>query len=192
MTQGDAAVPQRRRVDAQRNRDKILTAAKAAFVDPGADISMAEIARRAGIGSATLYRNFPDRRALLEAVYRDEIDVICQVADACSGATAGEKLQWWLRCFYDYFLSKRVLAGELLEHADSDSLVFREGFARIVAAAESLTNAARASGELRGDLTVDQILALVASVANIPGDPVYREPVLNAALDGLRTLGKRQ
>ncbi|WP_236746681.1 TetR/AcrR family transcriptional regulator [Mycobacteroides abscessus] len=185
-------MPPRRRVDAQRNRDKILAAAKGAFANPDADVSMAEIARRAGIGSATLYRNFPDRRALLEAVYRDEIDLVCQAAASCNGTTAGEKLHWWLRCFYDYFLSKRVLAGELLEHTDSDSTVFREGFARIVTVAESLTNAARTSGELRGDLTVDQILALVASVANIPGDPAYREPILNASLDGLRTLRSRE
>lgn len=182
-----AAGSARRRIDAQRNRDKILAAAQAAFADPAADVSMAEIARRAGIGSATLYRNFSDRRTLLEALYREEITAICQAAATSEGATAVEKLQAWLRRFYDYFTSKRVLAGELLEHVDSQSPVFDTGYARIIAAADPLVNAARTSGELRDDLGVEQILALVASIANIAGDPSYREPILDAALDALRS-----
>jgi AcrR family transcriptional regulator len=66
-----------RRADAERNRDKILAAARAAFAEPDAQPSMAEISRRAGVGMATLYRNFPGRRELLEALYTDEVDAIC-------------------------------------------------------------------------------------------------------------------
>lgn len=175
-----------RRIDAQRNRDKILIAAHAAFADPEADVSMIEIARRAGIGSATLYRNFADRRTLLEALYTDEITAICQAAATCDGATAMARLETWLRRFYEYFTSKRVLAGELLEHTDSNSPVFSTGFVRIVAAADPLVTGARQSGELRDDLTPEQILALIASVATISGQPTYRQPILNAALDALR------
>lgn len=182
MTQHE---PARRRVDARRNRDKILAAARAAFADPEADASMAEIARRANIGSATLYRNFADRRTLLEALYSEEIATICDAAETSEGATAGARLQAWLHRFYDYFLNKRVLAGELLQLAGDASPVFRDGFPRVVAAAESLVQAAHRSGEVREDLTAEQILALVASVSNIPGDPEFRKPILTAALDAL-------
>lgn len=188
MKQQEVAVePARRRVDAQRNRDKILAAAQAAFADPDADVSMIEISRRAGIGSATLYRNFADRRSLLEALYSEETAAICQAAATSEGATAIARLQAWLRRFYDYFTSKRVLASELLEHTDSDSPVFGVGFDRIMAAADPLVNAAHEAGELRGDLALEQILALIASIANIPGDPAYRQPILNAALDALHS-----
>ena len=184
--EGRVHVAPSRRTDARRNRDKILAAASAAFAEPDADVSMAEIARRAGIGSATLYRNFADRRALLESLYGEEIAAICRAAETSEGDTAGERLVAWLRQFYDYFTHKRALAGELLEYADEDAPVFGTGYARIRAAAESLADPARASGELRADLAVDQVLALVASVANIPGEPAFRAPVLDAALDGLR------
>ncbi|MGV0585655.1 TetR/AcrR family transcriptional regulator [Mycobacteroides chelonae] len=177
--------PARRRADAQRNRDKILAAAQAAFADPQADVSMAEIARRANIGSATLYRNFADRRILLEALYSEEIAAICRAAETSEGATAGARLQAWLHRFYDYFLHKRVLASELLELAGDTGPAFSEGFARVVAAAESLVEPAHRSGELRSDLTVEQILAFVASIANIPGESEFRKPILIAALDAL-------
>ncbi|WP_100459022.1 TetR/AcrR family transcriptional regulator [Mycobacteroides abscessus] len=181
--------PVRRRVDAQRNRDKILAAAQAAFADPHADVSMAEIARRANIGSATLYRNFADRRVLLEALYGKEIAEICRAAETSEGASPGARLQAWLYRFYDYFLHKRVLASELLELAGDASPAFHDGFARIVAAAESLAEPAHRSGELRSDITAEQILAFIASIANIPGEPEFRKPILTAALDALWVRG---
>jgi len=84
--------PPARRVDAERNRERILTAARAAFADPGADVSMAEVSRRAGVGSATLYRNFANRRELLEALYVDEIDAVCRAAEAVEADTPGAAL----------------------------------------------------------------------------------------------------
>jgi AcrR family transcriptional regulator len=181
------ARPVSRRIDAQRNREKILAAARAAFADPDADVSMADIARRANIGSATLYRNFADRRTLLEALYSEEIAAICQAAKTCDDATAGARLHSWLRHFYGYFLNKRVLASELLDLTGAESPVFREGFALVLGAADRLVQEAHRSGELRDDLDAEQILALIASIANIPGDPVFRAPILTAALDALRT-----
>ena len=79
-----------RRADAERNRDKILAAARTAFADPEAEISMAEISRRAGVGMATLYRNFPGRRELLEALYADEVNAICN----CVGVLALFLARW--------------------------------------------------------------------------------------------------
>jgi AcrR family transcriptional regulator len=177
--------PAARRVDAERNRERILDAARAAFADPDADVSMAEISRRAGVGSATLYRNFAHRRELLEALYVDEIDAVCQAATTITGDSPGAVLVAWLRRFYAYFTSKRFVAAALLEHADSDDPVFGAGYARVLSAGRPLQGAAQQSGEIRTDLTLEQILDMVAAIAKIPGDAAYREPILQAALGAL-------
>jgi AcrR family transcriptional regulator len=175
-----------RRVDAERNRERILTAARGAFADPEADVSMAEISRRAGVGSATLYRNFANRRQLLEALYVDEIDAVCEAAATIGADTPGASLTAWLRRFYAYFTSKRLVAAELLKHSDADDPLFGTGYARVIDAGRPLLLAAQAAGETRSDLTLEQILDMVAAIAKIPGDTSYREPILQAALDSLR------
>ena len=175
-----------RRADAERNREKILTAARAAFADPDADVSMAEISRRAGVGMATLYRNFSNRRELLEALYIDEVDAVCRAAETIDGDTPGTVLMSWLRRFFIYFTSKRHVAAELLEHSDPDNPVLGAGRPRVLAAGRPLLMAAQNAHEVRGDLTLEQILDMVVAIAKIPGDPSYLEPILGAALDGLR------
>src|SRR5882757_6500290 len=92
-----------KRADAERNRDKILAAARAAFADPEAVISMAEISRRAGVGMATLYRNFPGRRELLEALYTGEVNALCEAAETVGGETPGARFEAWLHRFFAYF-----------------------------------------------------------------------------------------
>jgi AcrR family transcriptional regulator len=177
-----------RRVDAERNRQRILTAARDAFADPEADVSMAEISRRAAVGSATLYRNFANRRQLLEALYVDEIDAVCEAATTIRSGTPGANLTAWLRRFYAYFTSKRLVAAELLKHSDPDDPVFGTGYARVLNTARPLLLAAQASGKTRSDLTPEQILDMVAAIAKIPGDASYREPILQAALDSLQPI----
>ena len=90
-----------KRADAERNRDRILAVARAAFAEPKAAgrPSMAEIARRAGVGMATLYRNFPGRRELLEALYTDEVDAVCAAAATAPGETPGERFTAWAHSF---------------------------------------------------------------------------------------------
>jgi AcrR family transcriptional regulator len=178
-----------RRIDAERNRQQILAAAREAFADPESDVSMAEIARRSGIGSATLYRNFANRRELLEALYVDEIDAVCQAAVARDGETARASLIAWLRRFYAYFTSKRVVAAELLEHTDRDDAVFGAGYARVLAAGRPLLSATQQSGQIGAELTLEQILDMVAAIAKIPGTDDYREPILDAALGALGRTG---
>ncbi len=158
-----------RRVDAERNREQILTAARDAFADPNADVSMAEIARRARVGSATLYRNFANRRHLLEALYVDEIDAVCEAAATIDGDTPGASLTTWLRRFYTYFTSKRLVAAELLQGSDADDPVFGAGYKRVIDAGRPLLLAAQTSYEIRIDLTLEQILDMVAAIAKIPG-----------------------
>jgi AcrR family transcriptional regulator len=183
----DTKVPAKR-ADAARNRDKILAAAREAFADPEAEVSMAEVARRAGVGMATLYRNFPGRRELLEALYSEVIDGILAAAEEGSGETAGERLTTWLRAFLDFSTSKRQLVAELLVE-DDDRSVFNENRARVMAAGEPLLAAAQKSGEVRADLTLAQILELVIAVGKIRGDANFIEPILDATLQGLRPPG---
>jgi AcrR family transcriptional regulator len=187
MTQSESP---KRRADAERNREKILSAAGDAFAEEG-EVSMAEIARRAGVGMATLYRNFPGRRELLEALYADEVDALCAAAETVEGPTAGARFEAWLRRFFDYFTSKRSIASALLEVVPGDDPVFDQNRARVFAAGEPLLAAAQRSLEARDDLTLEQILDLTIAIAKVHGDAAYVEPILKAALDGLRPSGSR-
>ncbi|MEV6288096.1 helix-turn-helix domain-containing protein [Kribbella sp. NPDC051770] len=184
-TQPADAVPARR-ADARRNRDKILTAARQAFSE-GGETSMAEISRRAGVGMATLYRNFPGRRELLEAVYADEVAALCSAAADPEGETPGAALRSWLLHFAAFITAKRDVATELLTQLGTDESVMHEGRAAGLAAGRPLLAAAQQSGEVRDDLTLEQIFDLVVAVATIPADAGYVDPILRAALDGLST-----
>jgi len=175
-----------RRADAERNRDKILAAARSAFADPGTEVSMAEISRRAGVGMATLYRNFPGRQELLEALYTDEVNAICEAAETVDGATPGAALTAWLHRFFAFATSKRHIASELLKHTDYSNPLFASNRARVTAAGRPLLAAAQRSHEVRDNLTLEQILDMVIAIATIHGDGRYLEPILQAALDGLR------
>lgn len=176
-----------RRADAQRNRDKVLAAARAALADTDADVSMAEIARRAGVGMATLYRNFPGRRELLEALYTDEVEALCAAAAGTEDAPdPGARFTAWLRRFFAYFVSKRHIAAELLEQVDGDDAVFSENRRRVLDAGTPLLDAAQRAGAVRADLTLEQVLDLIIAIAKVRGDERYVEPILVAALDGLR------
>jgi AcrR family transcriptional regulator len=174
-----------RRADAERNRVKILAAARTAFADPDADVSMAEVSRRAGVGMATLYRNFPSRRELLEALYLDEVNAVCEAAETVEGETPGAALTAWLQRFFAYFTSKRHVAAELLEHTDSSNPLFGQNRARVLAAGRTLLIAAQSSDEVSEDLTLEQILDMVVAIATIRADPGYVEAILRTALAGL-------
>jgi AcrR family transcriptional regulator len=177
--------PPTRRADAERNRAKILAAARTAFADSDAEVSMAEISRRAGVGMATLYRNFPDRRELLEALYTDEVDAVCQATETVVGETPGSVLVAWLHRFFAFSTSKRLIASELLTHDGKTNPVFGESRARVVTAGQPLLSAAQRAEEVRGDLTLEQILDMIVAIARIPGDPGYLEPILETALNGI-------
>lgn len=175
-----------RRSDAERNRDKILTAGHAAFADPQADVSMAEVSRRAGVGMATLYRNFANRRELLEAVLAAEVDAVCAAADATAGPTPGAAFTGWLRHLHAFFAGKRHVAAELLKHTDREDPVFGSSRARVAEAGRPLLAAAQRTREIRDDLDIDQVLDLVHAVAGIDASPGHVQPILQVAIDGLR------
>jgi AcrR family transcriptional regulator len=174
-----------RRADAERNRDKILAAARAAFADAQVEVSMAEISRRAGVGMATLYRNFPGRRELLEALFTDDVDALCGATES-AGETPGTALTVWLHQFFVFATTKHHVASELLTHSDRSNPVFGESRARVLAAGRPLLAAAQRTHEARDDLTIEQILDMIVAITTIHGDPRYLEPILQTALDGLR------
>jgi AcrR family transcriptional regulator len=175
-----------RRADAERNREKILAAARSAFADPEADVSMAEISRRAAVGMATLYRNFAGRQELLEALYTDEVGVICKAAEALNGEPPGAALLTWLDKVFTFFTSKRQVGAELLKHSESGSPFFSNNRNRVLAAGQPLLTAAQSAHEVRDDLTLEQVLDMISAIAKIDGDPGYVQPILQSALDGLR------
>ena len=175
-----------RRADAERNREKILAAARSAFADPDAEISMAEVSRRAGVGMATLYRNFPGRQELLEALYTDEVDAICKAAEELRGEPPGAALLTWLDQVFAFFTSKRQVGAELLKHSQSSNPFFSDNRNRVLAAGQPLLTAAQRAHEVRGDLKLEQVLDMISAIAKIDGDPGYVQPILQSALDGLR------
>jgi AcrR family transcriptional regulator len=147
---------------------------------------MAEISRRAGVGMATLYRNFPGRRELLEALYTDEVDAVCEAAVALQAGTPGALLVAWLHRFFAFIASKHPVGIELLKDSGGEAPVMGESRDRVMAAGRPLLLAAQRSHEVREDLTLEQILDLVVAIALIHGESDYLEPILQTALDGLR------
>ena len=173
-----------RRSDAERNRERILSAARAALADRSGDVSMAEVARRAGVGMATLYRNYPGRRELLEGLYAQEVDDLCRAAEETSDPP-GEALRTWLRRFAVFHENKHPIAVELLRHTTRTDPVFGSSRERVVTAGRPLLVASQHADDAPSDLTIQQVLDLVLAVVSVPGDRAYVEPILTVALDGL-------
>lgn len=182
------AVPQRRRrADAQRNEERILAAARDAFAERGASTSLEEIARRAGVGIGTLYRNFPHRQALLEAVYLGEIESLSRSAAEYQELTPWEGFAAWVRRLVGYLATKQALATELLEYFDRDASFFQSCRASLLNAGEPLLERAQRAGAVRADTDLGEILQMVSAVTKIPGaEPAQIEHMLEIALDGLR------
>ncbi len=120
-------------------------------------------------------------------LYVNEIDAVCQAAAMIDGGSPGAILLAWLHRFYAYFTSKQLVAAELLEHSGADDPVFGTGYTRVIEAGRPLLLAARDSGEIQVDLTLEQILDMLVAIAKIPGTASYRAPILQAALQTLRT-----
>ncbi|MBB5786448.1 TetR/AcrR family transcriptional regulator [Jiangella mangrovi] len=188
MTDADEATPDvlgRRpmRADARRNYEKLLAAAREAFAEAGMGASLEDIARRAGVGIGTLYRHFPTRQDLFEAVYVDEVEVLCRAADDVADLPPWEALAAWLRRFVGYTATKRAIA-EALNH---QSTVFASGWKLVNAAGEPLLRRAQESGDARPDASFDDVIRLVGGVTMYPfADPAQLERVLTMALDGVR------
>src|ERR1700722_2339049 len=115
-----------KRADARRNYDKLLAAAREAFAQGGESTALEEIARRAGVGIGTLYRHFPNRQALLEALYVDEVEQVCRSAGELEDAEPWEAFSAWFERLIGYLATKRALAAELLNYLGEDAALFKE------------------------------------------------------------------
>lgn len=175
------------RADARRNYDKVLVAARAAFAEGGEATSLEEIARRAGVGIGTLYRHFPNRQALLEALYREEVQEVCRTAAALDGADPWEALQLWFDRLMGYMAAKQALAHELLNNLQPDAALFKDCRASLFTAGEPLLRRAQEAGVVRGDVDIGQAIQMVMAIAKAPAaDPGQTEHLVRIALDGLR------
>ena len=141
------------RADAQRNRDKLVEAAAAAFAEHGVDTSLEDIARRAGVGIGTLYRHFPTSEHLVEVVYRHEVEALCAAADELARQHAPDvALAEWMQRFVDYIAAKRGMANSLRILLTTNSDLFAEASGRIPLALRRLVDAAIADGSIRSDI----------------------------------------
>ncbi|MFE4857826.1 TetR/AcrR family transcriptional regulator [Streptomyces sp. NPDC056670] len=179
------------RADARRNRDKILAAAARAFADEGLDAHMERIAKDAGVGSATLYRNFPTREALIEAVYRNEVAQLCDaVADLLASEPPFEALRAWTRLFLDYVSAKYGMIDALRAIAATGSNPYGHSREMIHDAISALMDACVAAGAIRADIGAADIAAALEGIALTSAGPEHRpraERLLDLTLDGLRT-----
>ena len=141
---------------------------------------------------ATLYRNFPGRRELLEAVYVDEIDAVCEAALTVQAETPAAAFVAWLRGVLAFVPNKRAIVSQLLEHTDHDDPLLHTNRARVLDAGRSLLTAAQQADEIRGDLTFEQIIDMINAIAKIPAGPDYLEPMFQALLDGLHPPAARR
>ncbi|GLI03390.1 TetR/AcrR family transcriptional regulator [Phytohabitans aurantiacus] len=175
------------RADAQRNYDRLMAAARTAFAELGADAPLDDIAKRAGVGNATLYRHFPTRQALLEAVFRDHIDGLCRRAEELiSAPSPGAALQKWLEMVIAQGSTERGLAASLLAALDEEDSSCRVA---VFAAAQGLMTRAQEAGAVRTGVSVEQMFKLVNAIALVTEtepDPARRATaLLDLIFDGL-------
>ncbi|MEU9957781.1 helix-turn-helix domain-containing protein [Streptomyces sp. NPDC050982] len=171
------------RKDAARNYDALLTAAREAFTEHGAEASLEDVARRAGVGIGTLYRNFPTRRHLFESVYADEVNALCRVAEEVAELEPWEALTTWLDRFADYMVTKRAVREAL----NDESEIFTACRESMYAAGGPLFERAQRAGAARTDMDFVDLLRMVAGItATAFDDDAQRDRVLAVALDGVR------
>jgi AcrR family transcriptional regulator len=184
----DQTLPRRpKRADARRNYDKVVAAAREAFAERGDATSLEEIARRAGVGIGTLYRNFPNRQALLEAVYIDEVESLCRSATELESLPPWDAFSAWVHRLVGYLVTKQALAHELLEYLDRDAPLFKTSRASLMTAGQPLLDRAQESRVVRADTSLWDVIQMVGAVAKIPGaEPDQIEHILTITLDGLR------
>ena len=175
-----------KRADARRNRERVLVAAREVFAECGESTALEEIARRAGVGIGTLYRHFPSRQALLEALYVNEVEEVCRSATQLDDADPGRAFNEWFERLIAYLATKRALANELMNYLDADAPLFKECRAELFSAGEPLLKRAQDAGAVRTDVEFSQVMQMVGGISKIPADRGQIEHILGIALDGLR------
>jgi AcrR family transcriptional regulator len=184
------SVARKPRADGQRNRERLLEVAKAAFAEVGPDVSLDEIARRAGVGIGTLYRHFPNRDAIVEAVYRRELQ---QLADAATrlleSPAPGAALREWMRLFVDYIATKKVIASALSAIVGGLPELYAASSIQLPAAMSGLVTRAAASGDIRADADPNDLLRALIGFTygnTAPGWQASALRLIDILMDGLK------
>src|SRR6201984_1481966 len=168
--------PRKPRTDALQNRERILEVAKEAFTRSGADTSLDDIAREAGVGPGTLYRHFPTREKLLEAVYRTEMEKLASAEQKFAAELPPiEALRAWLLLFVDYIAAKQLIAPALNALVGDPKKVFEASYVQIWEAIRALVKRAIKSGDIRKDLDAIDLLWALIGVANVNTSPDWQQ-----------------
>jgi AcrR family transcriptional regulator len=186
MSETEIQLQRPKRADARRNYDALVAAARAAFAEDGTGAPLEDVAERAGVGIGTLYRHFPTRVALLEAVYVDEVEAMARAADDLSELPSWDALSQWLHQYVGFAATKRALNEALLEVApESDALLACR--TALAEAGTALVERAQRDGVIRADTNFPDVGRMVGGIAMIPtADPEQKQRLLSLALDGLR------
>lgn len=183
-------IPPPIRADAARNRDSLLATATRAFATSEVEPSMRAIAREAGVGVGTLYRHFPTRESLVDAVYHDQVQRLTQGARKLLAKHApAVALRRWMDLFAEWLATKRGMLRTLLLMIDSGTLEQAHSRAELLAAITTILDAGRAAGDIRSDANADDIAASlmgVFTVAGAPGQQAQSQRLLDLLMDGLR------
>jgi len=171
------AKPERKpRTDAQRNRERILEVAKNAFTRFGANASLDDIAKEAGVGAGTLYRHFPSRDALLEAVYRTEVEKLASAQRKFAETmTPVEALRAWMLLFVDYIAAKHIIAPALNTMVGRAAKLYEDSRAQMRGAIDALVKRAIKSGDIRKDLDSFDLLRALIGVSNVASTPDWQQ-----------------
>src|SRR5271167_909583 len=187
--------PRAPRADAQRYRERLLDVAKKAFARDGANASLDEIARQVGVGPGTLYRHFPTREQLLQAVYRTELERLA-AAEQKFSQTMGptEALRAWLLLFVDAIAAKQLIAPALNTLLGDPKKVFEASYAKMHQAIRALVKRAVDSGDIRKDLDPVDLLHALVGVANVSASPDWKpsaKRLVDILIAGSRTIKYR-
>ena len=168
MTKNRSTTARKPRTDALRNRERILEVAKAAFTRQGANASLEEIAKQAGVGTGTLYRHFPTRDALIEGVYRNEVEKLAAAAARFAETMSPlEALRAWMLLLVDYIAAKHIIAPALNSIVGGPSRLYEGSRSMIQGAIDELVKRAKRSGDLRRDLDAFDLLRALIGVSHV-------------------------
>jgi AcrR family transcriptional regulator len=190
MADPPAETVRKPRSDAARNRERVLQAAKAVFSAGGPDASLEAVARRAGVGIGTLYRHFPTREALFEAVYRREVDQLSELAEQLKSVTSPvDALRRWLRSNVELVATKKGMIAALALAVQGSSELYAYSFDRLTKAIGTLLDRAVAAGEIRADISPEDLLRALIGMCYMHDQPGWQSAVLrllDVFVDGLR------
>jgi AcrR family transcriptional regulator len=190
MADRTAATVRKPRADAVRNRERVLEAAKAVFSAGGPDASLEAVARRAGVGIGTLYRHFPTRESLFEAVYRREVQQLGELAEQLKGEAAPvDALRRWLRSNVEFVATKKGMSAALALAVQGSSELSAYSFDRLTKAVGALLDRAVAAGGIRSDISPEDVLRTLVGMCYMHDQPGWQNSVLRMVdvfVDGLR------